>query len=41
MQSQTKQEILNVLEKYHQILSKENMKAVSGIAHSVEWLIWI
>ena len=32
-QSQTKNETFNVLEKYHQILLKENMKAAPDISH--------
>ena len=33
MQSQTKDEIFNVLEKYHQILLHENMKAAPDKSH--------
>ena len=33
MQSQTKHEVLKVLEKYHQLLLMENMKAVPDKSH--------
>ena len=33
MQSQTKDEMFNVLEKYHQILQNENLKAAPDKSH--------
>ena len=36
MQSQTKEEMFNVLEKYHQILQNENLKAAPDKSHAIE-----
>ena len=38
MQSQTKHELLKVLDEYHQILLKENMKAAPDKSHFFSYL---